>query len=159
MRTSVQHFAELGNPLATADDWQREMALACNPNANTAPRASALDYVRPAKPYHPPRPKAPRDYVVTNPERLAQAQAQRANLTAMLRALETHSPAPMLAEAKKPRPALERPEPGFVPLPKRKPKSSAEKRAEHRAWLTERQIENLAKSLGLSPSELKDKLA
>lgn len=159
MRTSVMHFAELGNPLATEADWNREAALASNPNASTHARESALDYVRAPAPYVRPKPKAPRDYVVTNPERLAQAQTQRANLTQMLRSLEAHEPKPMLAEARKPKPALDRPEPGFVPLPEREPKTHEQLQAEHRQWLIDRQIENLAKTLGVSPSELKERLA
>lgn len=159
MRTSVMHFAELGNPLATEDDWNRELALASNPKAATRARESALEYIRAHKPYVRPTKLDPRAYPVINPEKLALAQARRTNLTQMLRAIEADKPKPMLAEARKPKPALDRPEPGFVPLPEREPKTHEQLQAEHRQWLIDRQIENLAKSLGVSPSEIKERLA
>jgi len=159
MRTSVMHFAELGNPLATEDDWNREVALAANPNASTRVRESALEYVRAPKPYVRPTKLDPRDYPVTNPEKLAQARLVRENLKLTLRAIEADKPKPMLAEARKPKPALDRPEPGFVPLPEREPKTHEQLQAEHRQWLIDRQIENLAKTMGVSPSEIKERLA
>lgn len=44
MTTNHDQFAHCGSPWATDRDWQREVALAQNPKANTALRRSASDY-------------------------------------------------------------------------------------------------------------------
>lgn len=77
MRTSVQQFADLGNPWATEQDWTREVALAQNPKATTHDRDQALAYVRPAEPFTPSKKLHPRDYPVVNADKLADAKRKR----------------------------------------------------------------------------------
>lgn len=157
MRTSVMHFAELGNPLATEQDWNREMQLASNPRASTRQQQSAADYVRPHTPYVRPRKLDPRDYPIVNPEKIEAMRTVRENLKLTLRAIKADEPVPMIAEARKPLPAP-RAAPGTCKKPKA-PKTSKQLKEEHAAWLRERRIEVLALDLGITPEQLKAKLA
>lgn len=158
--SSCQVFADMGNPLATADDWAREIRLASSELTNTRERESALDYVR-----SDPNPKPPRGFKDVKAFRIVETprSIQRANLELTLKAIKALNPDLVQApwaevhgrdQPLKLRPAPippEGPEPDKYPTPKPivTDEEIALRAAAYKAW----RIKELTESLRLLQGE------